>query len=76
MLFKPHDTDFSRPEVRSRDVERNGPFALFCADNAHVWTLYMERSKIFDKQLANVLNSDLDPLLIFVSLYFCVVSPK
>ncbi|KAJ7261537.1 hypothetical protein C8J57DRAFT_989830, partial [Mycena rebaudengoi] len=33
------------------------------------WKLYMEQAKIFDDNLANLFNSDLDPLLIFAGLF-------
>lgn len=52
------------------DSERRGPFASYCADNAHIWKLYIEHGKVSDDELANILNSDLDPLLIFVSSVF------
>jgi hypothetical protein len=52
--------------------EHDRPFASFCADNAHIWKLYVEQARASDDQLANLLNSDLDPLLIFVCDTFYV----
>jgi hypothetical protein len=45
----------------------DGPFSQHCADDAPVWKLYMDLARISDKNLAKLLNSDLDSLLIFVS---------
>ena len=53
-----------------QNIESDGPFAPHTASNAHIWKLYMDQAKVFDDQVANVLNSDLDSLLIFVSPSF------
>ncbi|KAJ7803039.1 hypothetical protein B0H13DRAFT_1504003, partial [Mycena leptocephala] len=37
--------------------------------NAVIWKLYMLQAKVFNDNLANSLNSDLDPLLIFAGLF-------
>ncbi|KAF7344848.1 hypothetical protein MVEN_01646500 [Mycena venus] len=58
------------PDVPSED----GPFGHYCADNAQIWKLYMDRAKIFDDNLANLFNSDLDPLLIFAGLFSAILS--
>ncbi|KAJ6536832.1 hypothetical protein B0H19DRAFT_1317144, partial [Mycena capillaripes] len=46
--------------------DTEGPFARHCVDTAIIWKLYMIQAKISDDNLANMFNSDLDPLLIFV----------
>ncbi|KAJ7864332.1 hypothetical protein B0H13DRAFT_1637773, partial [Mycena leptocephala] len=50
------------------------PFSHHCADNAPIWKLYMDQAKIFDDNLANLFNSDLDPLLIFAGLFSAILS--
>jgi hypothetical protein len=45
----------------------DGPFSQYCAYTAPIWKLYMDQAKIFDDNLGNLFNSDLDPLLIFVN---------
>ncbi|KAJ7659202.1 hypothetical protein DFH06DRAFT_437766 [Mycena polygramma] len=55
-------------------AECNGPFGRDCTDNAQVWKLYMDQAKIFDDKLANVFNSDLNPLLIFAGLSSAILS--
>ncbi|KAJ6451999.1 hypothetical protein C8R47DRAFT_998263, partial [Mycena vitilis] len=42
--------------------------------NAPIWKLYMDQAKIFDDNLANTFNSDLDPLLIFAGLFSAMLS--
>ncbi|KAJ7240215.1 hypothetical protein C8J57DRAFT_946296, partial [Mycena rebaudengoi] len=44
------------------------------ADNARVWKLYMVLADSFDKNMADLFNSDLDPLLIFAGLFSGIVS--
>jgi hypothetical protein len=34
--------------------------------NAVIWKFYLEQARIFNRRLADSLNGDLDPLLIFV----------
>ncbi|KAJ7452653.1 hypothetical protein FB451DRAFT_939870, partial [Mycena latifolia] len=46
----------------------------YCTDNAPIWKVYMEQAKIFDENLGNILNSDLDPLLIFAGLFSAILS--
>lgn len=55
------------------DIE--GPFGPFAADNAPIWKFYMDQVKISDDNLANDVNSDLDPLLIFVSTHLTLPPP-
>ncbi|KAJ7207734.1 hypothetical protein C8J57DRAFT_1033657, partial [Mycena rebaudengoi] len=50
------------------------PFSEDCTDNALIWKLYMEQAKISDDNLANIFNSDLDPLLIFAGLFSAILS--
>jgi hypothetical protein len=56
-------------EDGSPESDSEGLFARFCAANAVIWKLYMLQAKVFNDNLANSLNSDLDPLLIFVWRY-------
>ncbi|KAJ7834586.1 hypothetical protein B0H14DRAFT_2314485, partial [Mycena olivaceomarginata] len=42
--------------------------------NANVWKLYMDLAKEFDKNLAELFSSDLDPLLIFAGLFSAILS--
>jgi hypothetical protein len=44
------------------------PFAQHVAENAPVWKTYLHQAKAYDHDLAKILDSDLDSLLIFVSL--------
>ncbi|KAJ7909332.1 hypothetical protein B0H13DRAFT_1714890, partial [Mycena leptocephala] len=53
---------------------KEGPFNLYCTDNAPIWHLYMEQAKISDDNLARIFNSDLDPLLIFAGLFSAILS--
>ncbi|KAJ7923447.1 hypothetical protein B0H13DRAFT_1602565, partial [Mycena leptocephala] len=52
----------------------DGPFSHHCADSAPIWKLYMDQAKIFDDNLANLFNNDLDPLLIFAGLFSAILS--
>ncbi|KAJ7115388.1 hypothetical protein C8R44DRAFT_794568 [Mycena epipterygia] len=54
--------------------EEDGPFTEYCTDNAPIWKLYMDQAKISDDNLANLFNSDLDPLLIFAGLFSAILS--
>ncbi|KAJ7861794.1 armadillo-type protein [Mycena olivaceomarginata] len=45
-----------------------------CTDDAPVWKLYMDLARISDKNLAKLLNSDLDSLLIFASLFSAILA--
>jgi len=42
-------------------------YTKYCADNASVWKRYMRRAEHDDRELAQILNSDLESLLLFVS---------
>ncbi|KAJ7892501.1 hypothetical protein B0H14DRAFT_2219540, partial [Mycena olivaceomarginata] len=42
-------------------------FRQHCANNAEIWKLYMTLANAFDKNLAKLFDSDLDPLLIFMN---------
>ncbi|KAJ6560638.1 hypothetical protein DFH09DRAFT_838085, partial [Mycena vulgaris] len=50
------------------------PFSQYCTDNAPIWKLYMDQARITDDNLANIFNSDLDPLLIFAGLFSAILS--
>ncbi|KAJ7342821.1 hypothetical protein DFH08DRAFT_235985 [Mycena albidolilacea] len=56
------------------DSGDDGPFGQHCADDAPVWKLYMDLARISDKNLAKLLNSDLDSLLIFASLFSAILA--
>ncbi|KAJ7843017.1 hypothetical protein B0H13DRAFT_1549992, partial [Mycena leptocephala] len=49
-------------------------FRQHCANNAQIWKLYMDLANVFDKNLADLFNSDLDPLLIFAGLFSAILS--
>ncbi|KAJ7245296.1 hypothetical protein C8J57DRAFT_945696, partial [Mycena rebaudengoi] len=49
-------------------------FSQYCTDNATIWKLYMDQARISDDNLANIFNSDLDPLLIFAGLFSAILS--
>ncbi|KAJ7122072.1 hypothetical protein C8R44DRAFT_162974 [Mycena epipterygia] len=55
-------------------TDQDGPFSEYCTDNAPIWKLYMDQAKISDDNLANLFNSDLDPLLIFAGLFSAILS--
>lgn len=40
----------------------------YCADTAPVWKQYVNRSEHDDGELAKILNSDLESMLLFVSV--------
>ncbi|KAJ7291599.1 hypothetical protein C8J57DRAFT_1113476, partial [Mycena rebaudengoi] len=63
--------DEKKPTV---GADSDGPFDQYCTDNAPIWNLYMEQAKIWDDNLANTLNSDLDPLLIFAGLFSAILA--
>ncbi|KAJ7257710.1 hypothetical protein C8J57DRAFT_544643 [Mycena rebaudengoi] len=58
----------------SLGTDVDGPFSQYCTDNATVWKLYMDQARISDDNLANIFNSDLDPLLIFAGLFSAILS--
>jgi hypothetical protein len=61
--------------AHGNDVD--GPFSQFCTALAVIWKLYMDEAKKMDDTLANEFNSDLDPLLIFVSVFYsCCAAGK
>ncbi|KAJ6506853.1 armadillo-type protein, partial [Mycena sanguinolenta] len=49
-------------------------FAQYCSDDALIWKLYMERAKETNKNLAENFNSNLDPLLIFATLFSAILT--
>ncbi|KAF8147248.1 hypothetical protein K438DRAFT_1460018, partial [Mycena galopus ATCC 62051] len=49
-------------------------FHSHCTDNAPIWKLYMMQAKESDSNLTDILNSDLDPLLIFAGLFSAILS--
>jgi hypothetical protein len=61
-----HDWSPFTPSQDGSPKSDEGPFAHHCAMNAVIWKFYMEQARIFNEHLANSLNGDLDPLLIFV----------
>ncbi|KAJ7455458.1 hypothetical protein FB451DRAFT_642339 [Mycena latifolia] len=61
-------------EDDSPSTAEDGPFSQYCTDNAPIWKLYMDQAKISDDNLANIFNSDLDPLLIFAGLFSAILS--
>ncbi|KAJ6587944.1 hypothetical protein B0H19DRAFT_977802, partial [Mycena capillaripes] len=63
------ETTYGSPES---DTE--GPFAHYCAMNAVIWKFYMEQARIFNRRLAESLNGDLDPLLIFAGLFSAILT--
>ncbi|KAJ7819971.1 hypothetical protein B0H13DRAFT_1661112, partial [Mycena leptocephala] len=56
------------------DFPDDSPFRHHCANNAQIWKLYMDLANVFDKNLADLFNSDLDPLLIFAGLFSAILS--
>ncbi|KAJ7440967.1 hypothetical protein FB451DRAFT_1058475, partial [Mycena latifolia] len=60
-------------EDNSSSTVEDGPFSQYCTDNAPIWKLYMDQAKITDDNLANIFNSDLDPLLIFAGLFSAIL---
>ncbi|KAJ7455415.1 hypothetical protein FB451DRAFT_1048914, partial [Mycena latifolia] len=71
----PHrDALDSIDEDNSLSIAEDGPFSQYCTDNAPIWKLYMDQAKITDDNLANIFNSDLDPLLIFAGLFSAILS--
>ncbi|KAJ7455514.1 hypothetical protein FB451DRAFT_1048923, partial [Mycena latifolia] len=60
-------------EDNSPSTNDDGPFSQYCADNAPIWKFYMDQAKITDDDLANIFNSDLDPLLIFAGLFSAIL---
>ncbi|KAJ7921845.1 hypothetical protein B0H13DRAFT_1604198, partial [Mycena leptocephala] len=56
------------------DLRDDSPFRQYCANNAGVWKVYMDLANVFDKNLAELFNSDLDPLLIFAGLFSAILS--
>ncbi|KAJ6587838.1 hypothetical protein B0H10DRAFT_1634221, partial [Mycena sp. CBHHK59/15] len=41
---------------------------------AEVWKMYRDQATIEDEKLAKILNSDLDPLLLFAGLFSAILS--
>ncbi|KAF7368563.1 Alanyl-tRNA synthetase [Mycena venus] len=88
LLHLSHNGDDAESQVHARGasapvqneglLDKNetsdGPFGRYCTDNAPIWKLYMDQAKIFDENLVNLLNSDLDPLLIFAGLFSAILS--
>ncbi|KAJ7875071.1 hypothetical protein B0H13DRAFT_1011365 [Mycena leptocephala] len=57
------------------DFHHDSPFRQHCADNAEIWNLlYIDLANAFDKNLAKLFDSDLDPLLIFAGLFSAILS--
>ncbi|KAJ7912755.1 hypothetical protein B0H13DRAFT_527800 [Mycena leptocephala] len=63
-----------KPGDSSPLIPTDGPFSHYCGDNAPVWKLYMDHARISYDNLVNILNSDLDPLLIFAGLFSAILS--
>ncbi|KAJ7089488.1 hypothetical protein C8R43DRAFT_908574, partial [Mycena crocata] len=63
-----------RSEGWSTGSGTDSPFGEYCTDKALIWRLYMEQAKMWDDNLANIFNSDLDPLLIFAGLFSAILS--
>ncbi|KAJ7438185.1 hypothetical protein B0H11DRAFT_1752989, partial [Mycena galericulata] len=52
----------------------DGPFSKYCTDSAEIWNLYMKQAKISNDNLANTFNSNLDPLLLFATLFSAILT--
>ncbi|KAF8180755.1 hypothetical protein K438DRAFT_1196746 [Mycena galopus ATCC 62051] len=52
----------------------DSPFRQHCSDNAQIWKYYMDYAKTFDRNLADLLNGDLNPLLIFAALFSAILA--
>ncbi|KAJ7182401.1 hypothetical protein C8R43DRAFT_865677, partial [Mycena crocata] len=52
----------------------DSPFRQHSTNNAEIWKLYMDLANAFDKRLAKLFDSDLDPLLIFAGLFSAILS--
>ncbi|KAJ7777671.1 hypothetical protein DFH07DRAFT_1056451 [Mycena maculata] len=58
-------------QFRNTSVDTDNPwrFTRDCSGVAGVWKLYMDLAQTEDKRFADILNSDLDPLVLFATLF-------
>ncbi|KAF8160259.1 hypothetical protein K438DRAFT_1985870 [Mycena galopus ATCC 62051] len=65
----------SNLSLRDEDEQPDdSPFRQHCSDNAQIWKYYMDYAKIFDRNLADLFNGDLNPLLIFAALFSAILA--
>ncbi|KAF5309418.1 hypothetical protein D9619_012381 [Psilocybe cf. subviscida] len=65
----------SNPEKSSApEAALQSPFIDHLADDAKVWTLYLEATKPKGEELTRVWNSDLDTILIFAGLFSAILT--
>ncbi|KAJ7194388.1 hypothetical protein GGX14DRAFT_576333 [Mycena pura] len=62
------------PYTMPGELPDGNPFKQYCVDDAAVWKLYMIQAKVFDDNLGDVFNSDLDSLLIFAALFSAILA--
>ncbi|KAJ6496139.1 hypothetical protein C8R45DRAFT_1131968, partial [Mycena sanguinolenta] len=63
----------SEDDDKPADIGDPWGFSRKCSDVALVWKSYMERAQLEDKRLADILTSDLDPLLLFATLFSAIL---
>ncbi|KAF8961156.1 hypothetical protein BDZ97DRAFT_1227138 [Flammula alnicola] len=56
------------------DAEFPNPFADYLADDAKVWTMYLNLTKNKGEELMRMWNSDLDTILIFAGLFSAILT--
>ncbi|KAF8205335.1 armadillo-type protein [Mycena galopus ATCC 62051] len=61
-------------ETSDGKPSEDNPFSQYCADNAPIWKIYLEVAGQFDRNLADILNSNLDPLMLFAGLFSAVLA--
>jgi hypothetical protein len=62
-----HFTSLDDKKAKPSDDYGDIVYAKYCGDTALVWKHYMTRAEHDDRELAQVLNGDLESLLLFVS---------
>ncbi|PPQ93457.1 hypothetical protein CVT25_008561 [Psilocybe cyanescens] len=81
------DSKVYRPSSRAGSVETayreyvpissadlHNPFADYLADDAKVWSMYLEFTKLKGEELMRIWNSDLDTILIFAGLFSAILT--
>jgi hypothetical protein len=79
-LKDPEQPDLDQQQSYLKPKDGNGQGELpnnayasvekYCGDNAPVWKRYMSRAEHDDRELAQILNDDLESLLLFVGKHY------
>uniref|UniRef100_A0A8H7XWI1 DUF6535 domain-containing protein n=2 Tax=Psilocybe cubensis TaxID=181762 RepID=A0A8H7XWI1_PSICU len=64
----------AREYVATSNADLRNPFADYLADDAKVWSMYLDLTKSKGEELMRIWNCDLDTILIFAGLFSAILT--